>query len=231
MSDEKSVYAGDAARYEALIAREDHLHNIEPALESIVAVDGLDVIDLGAGTGRLAAMLAPRAGSLRAFDLSQHMLTVTRDKLARLGRPRTLAAAADHRRLPAAAASADLLVSGWSVSYLAVWNPARWRAELDAWLAEARRVLRPGGSIVLFESLGTGNADPVQLEHLKIFYPWLDGAGFKSKWIRTDYRFESLDEAAELSGFFFGEALARRVRDERLVILPECTGVYWLKTG
>ncbi|HEX2989536.1 MAG TPA: hypothetical protein VHO49_02600, partial [Anaerolineales bacterium] len=58
-------------------------------------------------------------------------------------------------------------------------------------------------------------------------YQWLEANGFDSKWIRTDYRFESLDEAIELAGFFFGEELAEQVRANGSVILPECTGVWW----
>jgi SAM-dependent methyltransferase len=136
---------------------------------------------------------------------------------------------ADHRQIPIPNYSADLVVSGWSVSYLAVWNPDSWRFELEKWLGEMKRVLRPGSFIVLFESLGTGNESPIRLEHLKDFYPWLDEAGFQNKWIRTDYKFESVDEAEELSRFFFGDELGDRVRANGWVILPECTGVWWLK--
>ena len=69
---------------------------------------------------------------------------------------------ADHRQLPVEDHSVDLVVSGWSVSYLAVWNPEQANQELDKWLIEMRRVLRKDGMIILFESLGTGNenSDP-----------------------------------------------------------------------
>ena len=90
-----------------------------------------------------------------------------------------------------------------------------------------KRVLRPNSYIVLFESLGTGNESPIQLEHLKNFYPWLDVVGFQNKWIRTDYKFESLDEAEYLSRFFFGDELGDMVKENKWVILPECTGVWW----
>ncbi len=134
---------------------------------------------------------------------------------------------ADHRQLPVDDGSADLIVSGWSVAYLAVWNPDSWRAELEKWMTEMKRVLKPGGQIILFESLGTGNESPVKLEHLANYYPWLDETGFQHKWIRTDYQFESLDEAEYLSRFFFGDELGDKVRQNNWVILPECTGVWW----
>lgn len=230
MSDQqRQIYQTDGDRYEALIAREDHQGNILKALEEIVTPDGLDVLDLGAGTGRLVVMLAPRAKSTRAFDVSEEMLRVCRQRLEASGLSNWEVDVADHRQLPAEDGSADLVVSGWSVSYLAVWNPETWRAELEKWLGEMKRVLRPGSFIVLFESLGTGNELPIQLDHLKDFYPWLDEVGFQSKWIRTDYKFVSVKEAEELSRFFFGDELGDKVKTNKWVVLPECTGVWWLK--
>lgn len=227
MPDEKTVYASEAERYERLILREDYRHNIESAIREIVKVKGLDVVDLGAGTGRLAGMLAADAAHIFAFDTSHHMLTVTRDKLRLLAPGRALVAAADHRHVPLPSRSVDLVISGWSVSYLAVWDPEHWRLALEMWLAGMKRLLRPGGTVILLESLGTGNDSPIHLPHLENFYPWLDEAGFENTWIRTDYRFESVDEAAQLAGFFFGDEMSERIRREKLLILPECTGLWW----
>jgi ubiquinone/menaquinone biosynthesis C-methylase UbiE len=108
-----------------------------------------------------------------------------------------------------------------------VWNPENGPAELDKWLSEMKRVLRQNGMIILFESLGTGNEEPRRLEHVEPVYQWLETNGFESKWIRTDYRFESLEEAIELSRFFFGDELGDKVEQNRWVVLPECTGVWW----
>lgn len=230
MSDQqRKIYQTDGDRYEALIAREDFQGNIMKALEEIINPDGLDVIDLGAGTGRLAVMLAPRAKSMRAFDMSEEMLRVCRQRFEASGLSNWDVKVADHRQLPIADYSTDLVVSGWSVSYLAVWNPNSWRVELEKWLGEMKRVLRRGSFIVLFESLGTGNESPIQLEHLRDFYPWLDETGFQNKWIRTDYLFASIEEAEELSRFFFGDELGDKVEENNWVVLPECTGVWWLK--
>ena len=230
MSDQqRKIYESDAERYEALIFREDHLGNIPRTLDEIINVEGLDIVDLGAGTGRLTMMLAPRARFINSFDISDHMLDVTRSRLKALGLNNWRVEVADHRSVPLADDSVDLVVSGWSVSYLAVWNPDSWRAELEKWLEEMKRVLRPNSHIVLFESLGTGNESPIRLPHLENYYPWLDEMGFQNKWIRTDYQFESLDEAVVLAGFFFGEELADQVRERGSVSLPECTGVWWKK--
>jgi len=230
MSDrQRRIYQNDGDRYEALIAREDFQDNIEKALDEIVKVDGLDVLDLGAGTGRLAVMLAPRTKSMRAFDASEEMLRVCREKFEAKGLTNWQVEVGDHRQLPVEDHSADLVVSGWSVAYLYVWHHETWKIELEKWLGEMKRILRPGSFIVLFESLGTGNESPIKLEHLKDYYPWLDEVGFQNKWIRTDYQFASVDEAEELARFFFGDELANKILQNDWVILPECTGVWWKK--
>jgi len=229
MPTQEEIYKTEGDKYEALIAREDYQGNILKSLREITPLENRLVLDLGAGTGRLAGLLAPHVRHVRAFDVSEEMLRVCRDKFIASGRTNWQVDVADHRKLPVENQSADLVVSGWSVSYLAVWNPDTWREELESWLSEMKRVLRPNSFIVLFESLGTGNESPIRLEHLKDFYPWLDEVGFQNKWIRTDYKFVSLAEAEELSRFFFGDELGNKVVQNNWVILPECTGVWWLK--
>lgn len=227
MPTEKEVYSSHAREYEELVCHEDHQGNILEAIRAIAPLPEADVVDLGAGTGRLARLLQPHVRRVIACDLSPHMLQIARDKL-RSGAGEWYVAAADHRHLPMDSQSADLIVSGWSVSYVTVWHPDSWRAEADAWLKETRRVLRSGGRIILFESLGTGNETPQRLPHLENFYGWLDQAGFHSLWIRTDYRFESPEAASRIAGFFFGDEMKERILREKMTILPECTGVWWL---
>ena len=228
---QRKIYQTDGDRYEALISREDHQGNLVKVLDEIVRVEGLDVLDLGAGTGRLAVMLAPRTRSIKAFDMSEEMLRVCRQRFEATGLSNWDVQVADHRTIPLPDHSADLVVSGWSVAYLYVWHPETWKEELEKWMQEMKRVLRPGSFIVLFESLGTGNETPIKLEHLKEYYPWLEKAGFQNKWIRTDYKFESPEEAEELSRFFFGDELGDRVRRNNWTILPECTGIWWKMVG
>ncbi len=227
MPSEKQVYERFASQYDRLILREDYQNQIQQAIEQILSPDGLDLVDLGAGTGRLTRLLAHRARSIAAFDLSAHMLSFTEAFLRQSGLARWQIGVADHRSLPLASESVDLALSGWSFCYLAVWGGDQWRTALQAGLAEVDRILRPGGVFILFETLGTGQEHPNPPEHLSGYYAWLADQGFQSTSIRTDYRFQSLDEAAELASFFFGEAMGREVRQKNWQILPECTGVWW----
>jgi hypothetical protein len=93
-----------------------------------------------------------------------------------------------------------------------------------------KRVLRPGGTVIILETLGTGCESPhPPSDALAAYYALLEEEhGFSATWIRTDYRFASLSEAEDLTRFFFGDGLADRVAREGLVTLPECTGIWWL---
>ena len=65
-------------------------------------------------------------------------------------------------------------------------------------------------------------------EALAAFYAWMvDGMGYQHRWIRTDYRFDSPQQGADLTRFFFGDDLAARILADQLTVLPECTGVWW----
>jgi len=229
MPTQEEIYKTEGDKYEALIAREDYQGNILKALTAITDLENRLVLDLGAGTGRLTCLLAPLVKHIHAFDISEEMLRVCREKLTKMNVSNWKIDVADHRQLPIDNKSANLVVSGWSLSYLAVWNKETWRSELEKWLGEMKRVLLPNSYVVLFESLGTGNESPIKLEHLKDFYPWLDEVGFENKIIRTDYKFESIQEAEELSRFFFGDELGDKVVKNNWIILPECTGVWWIK--
>jgi len=227
MPSEREVYEKHANQYERLIQREDYNNHILPALEKICPLGKLDAIDLGAGTGRITRIIAPHVANVRAFDSSSHMLAKAEVRLHSMGLTNWKAGVAHHHRIPVANKSADLVIAGWSFCYLAVWGGKNWRNELELGYEEIYRILRPGGVIIFLETLGTGAETPNPPKHLSNYFAWLDDKGFQNTWIRTDYQFNSLEEAIELSDFFFGRTMAKMVEMNRWIILPECTGIWW----
>jgi ubiquinone/menaquinone biosynthesis C-methylase UbiE len=230
MPDYQQIYHTQADQYERLVSREDYQHNIFSALNRITSLDGLTVAEFGAGTGRLTCLLAPVVKYIHAFDASQHMLDVAVAKLKKSGLQNWQVAICDHRQVSLEGGLADVAISGWSMCYMVVDHQATWQNELSQALGEMRRVLRPGGMVILLETLGTGYRQPQPPAVLAPYYEFLAGRGFHHTWIRTDYQFQDMAEAEELTRFFFGDAMVEKIEaNGSNIILPECTGIWWIK--
>lgn len=96
-----------------------------------------DLLDAGSGDGTIAQLLAPRARSVTCLDRSEKMLAAARARLA--GLPVRFVRG-DLHAMPAADASFDQVL---------LFNVLTHAAAPPRVLAEAVRVLRPGGTLAL----------------------------------------------------------------------------------
>lgn len=223
--DYHEIYAKHADAYDELVAAEDCDGNLLPALERLTPVAGRRVIEVGAGTGRVTRLLAQAGATVMATERSPAMLAVGQRRLG--AQPNVSWHQAPADALPVEAGWADAGVAGWVFGHFREWMPSGWEAELARALAELSRVVRPGGALVIIETLGTGSAEPAPpTPGLAEYYGWLEARGFTRSWVRTDFRFDSVDEAARVTGFFFGAAFGERVRQEGWSRIPECTGLW-----
>lgn len=220
------IYDKQAQAYEAMVSRQPDLSEL---IHRVRPHEGLDVLDLGAGSGRLSMLLAADARSLICTDISQPMLDILDDKCSEALVSRNWTTmVADHRNLPVASSSVDLIVSGWSISYLADSSHEEWRENLELVMSELHRVLRPGGTILILETMGTGTETPNPPDFLTGYYAQLEQQyGFSHQWIRTDYVFDTVEEALLHTGFFFGEELTGKIIANQWSTVPECAGVWW----
>jgi glycerate-2-kinase/ubiquinone/menaquinone biosynthesis C-methylase UbiE len=224
-----TIYRTRAHDYHELVSREDAQGNLLPALLAVADVRKKTVIELGAGTGRVTRILAPLAGRVLAFDASRHMLDRAAVYLAEEIQRNVRLAVADNRAVPLPDASAEIVVEGWSFGHSVTREGDDWRNVAEKLLAETMRLVKPGGTVILIETLGTGHRTPHPPgTRLPLFFSWLqEERGFALKWIRTDYLFESLGKARELVEFFFGQMVEHEVLPSGQVVVPECTGIWW----
>ena len=117
----------------------------ERAVSHLLSPD-LVVADLGCGTGYIGAATLGRIGRLISVDRSERMVAEARESLTRAARgyegTELEFRAGSLEALPLADAEVDGVLAGLVLHHL---------ADLDAPLAEARRVLRPGGACVVLE--------------------------------------------------------------------------------
>jgi ubiquinone/menaquinone biosynthesis C-methylase UbiE len=112
MPDYREIYQDPhhAERYHQLVSREDYRGNILNEIRRHVDLSTADVLDMGSGTGRVAAIMAPYVRSLTISDRAPAMLTVAQ----RLLGPAVRAITADNRAIPLPADQFDLVTAGWS---------------------------------------------------------------------------------------------------------------------
>ena len=229
MADHNEIYKKHADKYDLLVSREDYKGNILSAIKEIISPEGMSSVESGAGTGRLTKLIIPLVSFITAFDISFHMLKEGEKKLRNTGFKNWKLAVADHRNIPLKTNRADFFISGWSLSYIIEQYPHCWKKEFHKVFAEIKRLVRPGGTAIILESLGTGRKTPeAPTKELANYYKYLEeDLDFSSRWIRTDYKFDTVEEAYGLVKMFFGDEAADNILKNKITILPECTGLWW----
>jgi SAM-dependent methyltransferase len=238
--DEAVIYRDHAETFDRLVAAEDGDGVLLSLLESRLTLACARVVDVGTGTGWVARRLVQRGADVIGIDRAPAMLRVAKHNLeadddaaiaagvAQPRRGRWWLYEADARALPVASHAADLAIAGWVFGHLRYWMPEDWQDAIGRAVAEMRRAVRPGGQVIVVETLGVGVTEPAPPAALAEYYRWLEEAqGFARVEVRTDFCFGSTAEAADLCGFFFGPALGALVRQNQWRRVPECTGV-WL---
>ncbi len=107
------------------------------------------MLDIGTGTGRMLELLAPRISAGLGVDASRAMLALARARLSKPALAHCAVRQADMYRLP--------LSGGYDVVLLQM--VLHYAEDPDAALAEAARVLAPGGRLVVVDLAQHGRDD------------------------------------------------------------------------
>jgi 2-polyprenyl-3-methyl-5-hydroxy-6-metoxy-1,4-benzoquinol methylase len=118
-------------------------HFIQRLLDLVGDVNGRDVLDLGAGTGFLSALLARQGARVVALDVAEDQLAVARERARVSGVEHAVATrAAATEALPFPDGAFDAVVGSFVLHHV----------NLRIVAPEIRRVLRPAGRAVFLET-------------------------------------------------------------------------------
>lgn len=146
MSDSVSKSAAPVADYDSFAAaysasNENNLFNAyyeRPEMIRLAGdVAGLEILDAGCGSGPLTEALRAKDAVVSGFDLSPAMVELARE---RLGENADVRVADLGAPLPYPDDKFDIVVASLSLHYVEDWASA---------LAELRRVLKPGGRLIV----------------------------------------------------------------------------------
>jgi SAM-dependent methyltransferase len=119
-------------------------------LEQVVAKrPGARLLDLGCGGGHVSLRAAPYVGEVVAYDLAADMLAAVERQAARHGHANIVCRQGPAEHLPFPDAGFDVVMSRFSAHH---WH------DVAAGLAEARRVLKPGGVAAFADVVTPGTA-------------------------------------------------------------------------
>ena len=146
----RQVFGSAAERYAT-----SPVHAGGPDLDAMLAAADLEggekILDLGCGTGHTALAFAARGAEVEALDLTPEMLVQGRRMAEERGLANVRFREGDAAHLPFADGAFDVVASRLSAHHY---------ARPEAAVRDAARVLRPGGCLLLVDSVAP--ADPAQ---------------------------------------------------------------------
>ena len=146
-------FRANAERWDRIRALHVDEREVEAALLQSLPADSVgDLLDIGTGTGRLLQLFGGAFDTAVGIDLSSDMIRVARVNLEEAGLSNCQVRIGDMYRVPAADESFDTVTIHQVLHYAD--RPA-------AAVAEAGRVLRPGGTLIIVDF------DPHDLEELR----------------------------------------------------------------
>jgi SAM-dependent methyltransferase len=225
------IYERHAKRYHELVKAEDYKNNLTKLLYKEARWENSLVLEAGTGTGRVTSIYIKEADHAICCDRSQHMLDHAKAYLKAF-QQKIEYFVAENLNLPDLSRKVDIFIEGWSFGHTA----SEGESEIDIRTITRRLVenatknVENGGILVLIESLGTNMDCPEPpTDKLALFYEELEHRhGFEKSIVRTDYRFQSNEEAVRVMGFFFGNDFIPNIRSRNSGTIPEWTGV-WIK--
>ena len=196
------------------------------AFRQLTPFTGKKWLDLGTGTGRIPRLVANHVAQLIALDRHTAML---KEQLNPPHSPLpTHLIQADMQSLPLPSHHFDVVTAGWAVGHSRAWAAAAWQETIGRMVQEMRRVVAPGGIVIIIETMGTGVLSPAPPSaELAEYYAWLEAEwGFARQVIPIDYEFASVGDAAAVMTFFFGEEMGQRVLVNNWQRVPEWAGLW-----
>jgi ArsR family transcriptional regulator len=139
----RAYFRDNAAHWDRIRSLYVEEREVEAALlEALSAKKTRDLLDIGTGTGRMIEILAPHVDRAIGIDQSREMLAVARVNIERAGLENGLVRLGDMYQLPLPSASFDAVV---------IHQVLHYADRPDAAIAEAARVLRPEGRLLLVD--------------------------------------------------------------------------------
>ena len=201
--------------YDIFSKREDCPDAAWSTVKKWVNFDGKTVFEMGCGTGKYTQKIAPLVNYLYANDISETMIEKAMVTCCDYSNITYICESADKSGLPDC--SVDLIFSAWG--YVAGDSELAQRVE-----KEFARILKPGGEVWLLDNYYEGqfteirgkviNSNEDKYSEKKFGYSLMEV-------ISTYFLFDSVEEAAGVFGFLFGDKVRETIIADDIVKIED----------
>ncbi|MFZ4857831.1 MAG: class I SAM-dependent methyltransferase [Desulfuromonadaceae bacterium] len=222
------IYEGFASEYDEFVSHGDYEGNLKQSLGSCFDFRNKSVYEFGVGTGRVTSLYVDLAKESKCFDRSEHMMARAKQNLKDFKSKATFEKC-DNLQIDLLAPGADCVIEGWSFVHT-VGKFEEIERVVSKIVHDCSRLLNENGQMIFIESLGTNTSEPAAPSiKTKKFYELLEGEyKFRRTVVRTDYRFDSVEDATRIFSFFFGDVVSKGIQEKNLKVIPEFTGI-WMR--
>ena len=222
MNEMYEIYKQQNDLYDELVNHEDYESNLYKFINNNFYFSNKSVCELGIGTGRVTKMYINKISKVNLYDLSGHMLEKAKTNLSEY-KNKTSFEILNNKDTDKITGTFDFLIEGWSFGHLISdeFDSNFWITKL---IKDCKRIAK---TIIFIETMGTfvDNPNP-PTDKLGNFYSELKGNGYTEHIIRTDYKFDSINQAKYVLGSFFGKAMEDKIQEKNEFIIKEYTGIW-----
>lgn len=196
--------------YDIFSKREDFPDAAWDAVQKQVSFSDKVVFEMGCGTGKYTEKIAPMVKHLYANDISEVMIERAKHTCKRYANITYICESADNSGLPDN--SVDIIFSAWG--YVAGDLELAQRVE-----KEFARILKPNGEVWLLDNYYEGEFTQLRgkiVHHGDDKYPEKKFGYLLSEIVSTYFLFDSVDEAAGVFGFLFGDSARSRIINNKI---------------
>lgn len=217
------IYDKYSSEYDELISHEDYKKNLFNFLaKEFINIE--TVLEIGVGTGRVTELYIDNVKKATCTDFAQHMIDKAKINLNQYLHKIDFLHL-DTRSIEKLDLNVDCIIEGWAIGHSAIDEYNRLEDFASKLFHSFNNLLNGNGKIILIETMGTNVSQPtIPVKELEDFYSLIETKyNLKRHILQTDYKFESIDEAKRIMGFFFGNEITKTITSN---IIPEFTGVW-----
>jgi SAM-dependent methyltransferase len=230
--DFKDIFENYSEKYHELVKNED-IKILLDEINEIIDLRNINIVEFGAGTGRLTIQLSKFANKIVAFEKSEGMLKTALTNLKELKITNCSIQKGDNLNIIELDEEFDLAIEGWSFLASILSTSKGFEIDnsmhlLNLQINNMIRNTKINSPLIIIESLGTYVDEPKPFDKWLPIYNCLENElHFDKKIVRTDFNFSTIEEAIVLFSFFFGAEYKSRIVQEQKTIIPEFTGIWY----